>query len=80
MSFGYDSPTSGPSGDGDRDDAEAAKFVPPPSSAWTPPGWRLSPLEMEEKARAENIAVHAHVAAAAGKHSNPSQVASQRSF
>lgn len=81
MSFGYVSPSSGPSGDNDEDDQAVKKYTTDGvQNVWTPPGWHASPRQLEEHARAMNVADHAALAGPATKHSNPPQVASQRSF
>jgi hypothetical protein len=80
MAFGYASPSAGPGGDGDQDDAAAKKTVGNAGGIWTPECWHKSPEQMIAEARAMNAACFAHVAAHAHKHSNPPQFADQRSI
>lgn len=80
MAFGYASPSSGPGGDNDADEAAAAKAEGNAGGIWTPECWRKSPEALIAEAKAMNLAAFAHVAAHAGKHSNPPQFADQRSI
>lgn len=73
MSMGYVSPTSGPGGDNDEDDAAASALwrLEGSHGIWTPECWRKSPVQLQEEARSMNESAFAGAALNARKHSNP---------
>ena len=64
-------PHPGLDSDGDYDAAEDLWQDANLGGEWVLEAWHKSPLQMQTEARAVNHAMYAHVAANAGKHSNP---------
>ena len=73
MSLDYQSPTSGPSGDGDADDTAAMQLWQAEASdgTWSPECWHKTPEQLIEEARSDNLAAFAGSMRYAGQHSNP---------
>jgi hypothetical protein len=60
-------------GDADNDDAGGeALWAAADDGTWKPDCWSKHPDQLTAEAKATNFACAAHVAANAGKHSNPS--------
>lgn len=72
MAFQYESPTTGPGGDNDGDDAaaDALGSIEASSGAWQLEAWSKSPDRLVAEAKAKNGAGFDTVFANAGKHSN----------
>jgi len=72
MTMDYTSPTSGPGGDGDQDDAAGMDLWALEGSPgiWTPECWHKSPEQLQDEARAMNESAFASAASGATRHSD----------